>query len=109
MYTIPCAGGFPVPARQGNFEVCGFCVAVAYPTADSQFALVDDQGINPSGSTGRMLTTLADQKGVLVNLKGLATIDSVLAYEFAEPIKTRYGLSIYGNNWVAGSVCVYRR
>ena len=109
MYPIQCPGGFPVPAKQGKFEVYGFCVTVADTTANSQFAIVDDPGINQSNETGRLLTTLDEQKGVLANIKGLASIDTVLNYEFAEPIKTRYGISIYSTNTLAGSVCVYRR
>ena len=109
MYTITCPGGFPVPAKAGKFEVYGFCVTISDPTLDSQFALVDDSSIDQGGDTGRLLTTLTDQKGILVNLKGLANIDTVLAYGFDEPIKTRYGLSIYGTNIKSGSVCVYRR
>ena len=109
MYPITCPGGYPVPAKSGKFEVSGFCVTVDDPTADSAFALVDDSTIDQSGETGKLLTTLTDKKGVLIYLKGLANIDNVLAYGFDEPIKTRYGLSIYGTNIKSGSVCVYRR
>ena len=111
MYPIQCPGGYPVPAKQGKFEVCGFCITIADVTASAQFAIVDDPGIDKGNSneTGRLLTTLTDQKGVLANLRGVANTDGTLNYEFSEPIKTRYGISIYGNNFVAGSVCVYRR
>jgi len=109
MYTITCPGGFPVPNKSGKFEVYGFCVAIADPTLISQFVLVDDPGISPNLETGRMLTTLDGQKGILANKKGVTNVDSTLEVMFAEPIKTRYGLSIYGYNWIPGSVCVYRR
>ena len=52
MYPIQCPGSFSVPAKSGKFEVLGFCVTVADPTADSQFAIVDDPGIKESWITG---------------------------------------------------------
>ena len=109
MYPIQCPGSFSVPAKSGKFEVCGFSVTVNDPTANSQFAIVDDPGIKESWTTGRLLESLDEQVGILVNIKGLADIDTLLSYEFSEPIKTRYGISIYGTNLKAGSVCVYRR
>lgn len=109
MYPIQCPGGFSVPAKAGKFEVLGFCVTVSDPTADSQFAIVDDSQIKESWVTGRVLTSLDNQNGILSNVKGLANIDTILSYEFSEPVKTRYGISIYGTNLLPGSVCVYRR
>ncbi len=108
MYPIQCPGGFSVPAKSGKFDVYGFCVTIADSTLISQFAIVDDPGINQGSETGRLLTTLDNQRNVLVNIEG-GDSDSVLTFTFAEPIKTRYGISIYGYNWVPGSVCVYRR
>ena len=109
MYPIQCPGGYPVPVKAGRFDITGFCVTVADPASNSQFAIVDDSAIKETDTLGNLLTTLDSKKVVLANLKGLANIDTVLSYDFSEPIKTRYGISIYGNNWVAGSVCVYRR
>jgi len=109
MYVLQCPGGYPVPAKAGKFEVTGFCITVNDTAADSEFALVDDPNINPDHKTGKLLGSLDSVKTVLVDVKGLASIDTILNYEFAEPVKTRHGLSIYGNNWVAGSVCVYVR
>ena len=109
MYPIQCPGGFPVPMKQGKFDVCGFCVTIADPTSNAQFAIVDDSEIKPEWETGRILGTLTNQKGILANLKGVANVDTVMSYDFTEPIKTRHGISIYGTNTLAGSVCVYRR
>ena len=109
MYPIQCPGGFSVPTKAGKFEVCGFCVTVETPASASEFAIVDDPGIDQSGSTGRILPNLTDQKNILAHIKGLAAGDAVLSYEFSEPIKTRYGISIYSTNTLAGSMCVYRR
>jgi len=110
MYPITCPGGYNVPAKQGRFDVTGFCVTISDPTAAAEFAIVDDPEIKESWTTGRLLTTLTDQKGVLADVKVPASA-GVGAIEWIpfETIKTRYGLSIYGTNYVVNSVCVYRR
>ena len=109
MYPITCVAGYNVPTASGRMEITGFCVTVSDPTAASQFAIVDDEDIKPDWKCGRLLTTITDKKHVLANIKGIANSDSVLSYEFAEPVKTRYGISIYATNMVLGSACVYRR
>ncbi|MBU0959869.1 MAG: hypothetical protein KKB31_08020 [Nanoarchaeota archaeon] len=109
VYPLTCKAGYNVPVKQGKYEVTGFSVTVLDPAADSYFAIVDDEDIVQSSETGRLLTTLTGVKNVLCHIKGLANIDTLLSYEFSEPVKTRYGVSIYGSNMVAGSVCVYSR
>jgi len=109
MYPITCHAGFPLPVASGKFEVLGLCVAINDTTADSQIVLVDDPDIDQETIVGRLLTTLEGQKGILVNMKGLANADATLEHSFEEPIKVRNGLSIYGTNLVPGSICVYRR
>ncbi len=109
MYPIQCHAGFSMPLKAGKFEITGFCVTVNDPTANSQFAIVDDPIIDQSTGFGNFLGSIDDRDNILVNIKGLANIDTSLNYEFAEPVKTRYGVSIYGSNLKAGSVCVYRR
>jgi hypothetical protein len=109
MYPIQCHAGFSMPLKAGKFEITGFCATVNDPTANSQFAIVDDPTINQSSGFGKLLESIDDQENVLINLKGLASIDTSLSYEFAEPVKTRFGVSIYSSNLKAGSICIYRR
>ena len=109
MYTLQCPGGFPVPAKKGKFEITGFCVTLNDIALNSEFAIVDDAEIQEDWTAGRILSTLTDQKGILCHLKGLANVDTVLSYEFADTVKTRHGLSIYAVNTLPGSVCVYVR
>lgn len=109
MYPITCVAGFNMPAKAGKFEVWGFHVAVSDATLSSDFAIVDDPNIKSSDSVGKLLTTLTEQKGVLAYVKRYAASDGYMECTFAEPVKTRYGISIYGTNMVQGSVNVFVR
>lgn len=109
-YPLTCYAGYPMPIRTGKFEIVGFSATANDATADSQVALLDDPGVNPDLLNGRILSTLpVTQKGIIINIPGLANIDSYLAYDFGEPVKVRNGLSIYTENIKAGTFCVYVR
>jgi hypothetical protein len=108
-YPIQCPGGFSVGTKGGRFEIGGFDVVVSDQTAAAEFAIVDDVGIPEGQSTGEILTSLTNVKNILAHLKFAANATTgVMHYNFPDPIKVRYGVSIYGNNWVAGNICVYR-
>jgi len=109
MYPIQCHAGFAMPVKAGKMEIVGFHATVDLLTATSEFAIVDDNTIKPDDKWGHLLGTIEDQDGIIVYCKGLGSIDTSLDFVFPEPIKTRYGISIYGDNLLAGSVCVYVR
>jgi hypothetical protein len=107
MYIKECPGGFPIPAASGKIAIMGIIAAVKTTTSASEVAIVDDDAITSSDQTGRILSTLTNQTRVLKHLKGVASVDGTLGVLFPEPIKTRYGVSVYVDNTVAGSVCLY--
>jgi len=110
MYPIQCAGGFSLPTKAGKFQVCGVVVTAQSTTVATQIILVDDIAIGDR-DIGYILSAeeVVDKKKVLVNLKGIANVDGTIGVIFPEPIKTIYGLSMYSENTVPGSVCVYIR
>ena len=113
MYPLTCVAGFNVPARQGKFEIIGFCVTVDDVTADAEFAIVDDETIDPNGKAGKIISSLGsptEVKNVLAHKK-YATNNSEPVMEWFPScaIKTRYGTSLYFDNIKQGSVCVYVR
>ena len=108
-YPIQCPGGFSVGTKGGRFEIGGFCVVVNDTTQIAEFAIVDDPGIPEGQQTGEILTTLTNQKNVLAHVYFPANATTIaLTFNFPDPIKVRYGTSIYGSNWKPGQVCVYR-
>ena len=113
MYSIQCHAGFSMPLGKTveKGEIYGFNATVNDPAAASQFAIIDDDTLTESSSLGRLLTSveLSDAKVIIANIKGIASVDSILSDQFAEPIKIRKGISVYAINLKGGSVCLYRR
>ncbi len=110
MYPIQCVGGFSLPTKAGKFQICGVVVTAQNTAVATQIILVDDVAIEDR-AIGYILSSeeVADKKKVIVNLKGIADTDGTMGIMFSEPIKTIYGLSMYSENTVPGSVCVYIR
>ena len=110
MYPIQCEAGFSLPTRGGKFDVVGVIATAKNTAVVTQIILVDDIAIGDS-KYGKILSSeeVAEEKKVLVNLKGIADTDGQIGVMFSEPIKTRYGLSMYSTNTVPGSICVYIR
>ncbi len=113
MYPIQCYAGFPVPicAGAGKFEIAGFSATVKTPTESSQIAFFDDSGVHNGDSFGRLIP-IADiytTKTLLIDIKGVASVDAQLSYEFSESVKTRHGISVASDNIKGGSICLYRR
>lgn len=105
-YVQTCVAGYPNPAgRAGRFEVCGFKAAVDDTTAASRVILWDDSTIKTTDSCGNVyLDTTGPgilNRAKIVDMKGLANGDGYLEHTFPEPLKTRYGISIYTNNVVS--------
>ncbi len=113
MYPIQCHAGFPVPicAGEGKYEILGFSATVETPSSDSQITFFDDGDIRTGDNFGRMIpiADIYNTKTILIDINGLGSIDASLTYEFVEPIKTRYGISIAADNIKGGSICLYRR
>ena len=113
MYPIQCYAGFPVPicAGAGKFEIAGFSATVETPAESSQIAFFDDSQIKNGDAFGKLvaIADIYNTKTLLIDIKGIAAIDASLTYEFVEPIKTRYGISIASDNIKGGSICLYRR
>ena len=114
MYPLTCVAGFNVPVRQGKYEIVGFTCAVGTPGAASHIAIVDDPGINPEWTTGRLLGDEIDPpteiKGILVHkVANLTAVEATLEWHPQEPIKTRHGISIHTENIMQGSFCLYVR
>lgn len=108
-YPLTCVAGYNAPAKRGKFEITGISAAVSDMTKDAEIAIVDDSAIKDDWVTGRFLTSLTDVKTILCDVKTLASTDGQLSYEFAEPIKTRYGVSVLTTNIKSGTFCVYVR
>ena len=110
-YPITCYAGFPMPLSIGKYEITGIAATVDDPTAASYVILYDDSSIKASDLFGKMVLfeDLDETKYQFIYLKGLANVDTLLSYEWAEPLKTRYGLSVCCNNIRGGSLAVYRR
>lgn len=110
-YPITCYAGFPMPLVKGKFEIVGFNATVEVPASASQITIFDDYSIKDSDNFGKLVAVadIYNTKVILADIKGYAATDSNLSYEFPEPIKIRYGISIAANNIEGGSICVYRR
>jgi hypothetical protein len=110
MYPLTCYAGFPMPLKEGKFHICGFSMAARDSSLAVEVVLVDDENIKTTDDWGKMLDSATGNKKVLMHRKGIATygvpIDSMF---LTEPIKTRYGLSIFAENVLGGSLCVYVR
>lgn len=113
MYPIQCKAGFPVPIKAGKFDILKIVVPINDMTADSRLVLVDDSTITENDKQGKVLGNLSNVKTILCDLKAdgaTSGAEGVLKADFStNPIKTRYGLSLYYDNIIAGSVCVYWR
>lgn len=104
-YIQTCVGGYSNPCRAGRYEVCGVRAAVDDVTAASRIMMWDDSTIKGSDKCGKVYMT-TDGPGALVkvkiaDVKGLANGDGYIDITFPEPIKTRYGISVYTNNIVS--------
>ena len=112
-YPLTCIAGFNVPARAGKYEIVGFTATVADSAADSQMAIVDDVRIGQNTQQGFIIDSLeapTEYKNIIVNEKGDGSAyDTVLEWWPAEPIKTRYGISLCYTNIEQGSLCLYVR
>ena len=113
MYPLTCVGGFNVPARQGKYEVVGFIVDVNDPTLGAHVAIIDDVGIKPEWTCGRILTDLEPPttvKNILVHISASALASNIggsVEWFPPESVKTRYGISIHAENIKQGSFCLY--
>jgi hypothetical protein len=130
MYPLTCHAGFNVPARAGKFDIVGFTVVGDDTLSDAstvetvvEFAIIDDPDIDQSGKAGKLIASLEVptlQKNILVHKKiqyvadvdsasGQQVYDATIEWFPPEPIKTRYGTSLYFNNIKQGSLCLYVR
>jgi hypothetical protein len=111
MYPLTCHAGFPNPLKVGKFEIVGFCAAAEDTSVAIELALVDDVELKKTDAAfGRLLPNGDDYKVKLMHRKGIATYGvQIDSFEFSEPIKTRYGLSVHSKNVKGGSLCVYVR
>jgi hypothetical protein len=117
MYPLTCHAGFNVPARAGKFEIVGFtAVGDVDLEADQEIelAIIDDSTIDQAGKAGKIYASLdTNQKNILVHKKIVfdtdSNYDATLEWFPPEPIKTRYGTSLYFNNIKQGSLCLYVR
>ena len=117
MYPLTCHAGFNVPARAGRFDIVGFTVSGNDALASDvpiEFAIIDDETINQSGITGKIISSLdppTEVKHIIVNKKVMfdtsGTHDHFIEWFPSEPVKTRYGISLYFNNIKQGSDCLY--
>lgn len=107
-YPLQCAGGYPVPLKAGRFEIWGYSAAPDVIGTATEVAIFDDVTIRPGDNFGRLISTFDE------NTKACLWYDKVPAgtspgWQLAEPIKTRYGISIYTSNIKGGSLCLYAR
>ena len=110
MYVLQCHAGFSLPVKSGMFSVLGLAATAEDSTLASQIVIVDDVTIDKGQNLGNIIATLTgNEKTVISNCKGVAGADGVIGEVFPEPLKTRYGISLYVNNVVAGSTRVYVR
>jgi hypothetical protein len=110
MYPLTCRGGFPMPIKAGRFEVIGFRATVKTTTSDSRVRIIDDPRIVEGDNWGYLLpASYTGKETPLADVKGMADIDSNLEVLFPEPVKTRWGISVYADNIEAGSLELYVR
>lgn len=109
-YPTQCYAGFPNPLMVGKFEITGFSATVKTPASTSQLAIFDDARLG-NALFGRTipLADIFNTKTLIADVKTVAATDGYICYEFAEPIKIRYGISIAADNIEGGSICLYRR
>lgn len=103
MYPLQCSAGYPMPVKDGKFEI--FAVGVKYTTAGSEYELalwdtganaIIDQD-NPPGDARRIFHFFGKD-------------DASPYFPFPEPLKTRKGISIGTiSNIDAGQIYVYVR
>lgn len=109
-YPMRCYAGFNIPSKQGRFLLLGFSVPVEDPSADSEFALVDDEDIKDWMTGGFVLGSLSETKKVLADIKGSGSAyTSMLEFYPPEPVQVTYGTSVYCTNVRQEGICVYVR
>ena len=117
MYPLTCHAGFNVPAKAGKFDIVGFTVSGNDALASNvpiEFAIIDDNTIKVDDKMGKLIASLDPPtvvKHIIVNKKVTfdtsGTHDHFIEWFPSEPVKTRYGISLYFNNIKQGSVCLY--
>lgn len=109
MYPLTCVAGFPMPLHAGKYEIYGVSATVDSLAENARIRLYDDRGITDS-KHGRILEKDFVGTVELVDVKGIGNGNGNLEKWFAEPIKTRNGISAsISDNIVAGSLSVYVR
>ena len=119
MYPLTCHAGFNVPARSGKYEIVGFTVVGNADLAadqDIELAIIDDPSIDQNGKAGKIIADLdvpTYQKNIIAHEKIVFDTDSnynaTIKWFPPEPVKTRYGTSLFFNNIKQGSLCLYVR
>jgi len=108
MYPLQCYAGFSMPVKAGKFSITGFSVAAEDSAIPIELVIVDDAQIKPDDNFGRLLETPDNHKNVITHRKGIITYGvQIDAFTFQEPVKTRYGISVYTSNVLANSLCVF--
>lgn len=98
-----------MPLHAGKFEIYGVSATVYNLSNNARIRLYDDRGISDT-KFGRILADNHIGTVELVDIKGIGNGNGNLEKWFAEPIKTRNGISVsISDNIIAGSLSVYVR
>lgn len=111
MYPIQCPAGYPMALAGGKgTTILGFQGTVEATATASQVTIVDDERI--TGKFGNLLssteaTTIPTQ---IMEKKGFCIFNNgTLEFWLPEPIKTRFGISVYVTNIIPSTLKVFRR
>lgn len=106
MYTITCKGGYPVPFKSGMMQIVGYSCAVNSASTAARLTLVDKDPLAIRGES--MVADSAETKGVVIDHKGMASVDNTLTCMFPEPLKVVNGLSVMNvSNLLPGKILIY--
>jgi hypothetical protein len=106
MRPVLCAGGYPLPIKSGKCKVVGFSCSTNVAATASRLTLKDDDPFKSGGIP--MPTEDSQLKDVLIDKKGMASVDVNLAEHFIHPITFVNGICLVNaSNLLVGRLIVY--
>lgn len=106
MQTIKCKGGYAVPVKEGMCSIVGYSAVVNSASTESRLTIVDK---NPYETLGAAVVTDDDAlKDIVIDHKGMASVDNTLHCMFPEPIKVTRGVTVVtASNLLPGKIVLY--
>jgi len=106
MQTLKCRGGYAVPVKEGMCSIVGYSAVVSSAATASRLTVVDK---NPYETLGAAAVTDDDAlKNVVIDHKGVASVDNTLHCMFPEPVKVTKGITVVNaSNLIPGKIILY--